>query len=101
MKYLFLHILVPNTVFLLLFFKDHVHAMLARCLEKDKTFRKHMDKVDRDESGSLSSKEWRRLLAKLKKKDHASDSGLLESLVSTKILTTRILASSYTVFCFE
>jgi hypothetical protein len=56
-----------------------VHAMLARCLKKDKTFRKYMDKVDRDESGSLSSKEWRRLLAKLKKKDHASDSWKLTS----------------------
>jgi len=53
---------------------DHVHAMLARCLKKDKTFRKYMDKVDKDESGSLNPKEWRKLLAKLKKKDHASDS---------------------------
>ena len=56
-----------------------VHAMLARRLKKDKTFHKYMDKVDKDESGSLSRKEWRKLLAKLKKKDHASDSWELTS----------------------
>ena len=44
---------------------DLVHAMLARRLKKDKTFHKYMVKVDKDESGSLSSKEWRKLLAKL------------------------------------
>ena len=60
-------------------FIDLVHAMLARRLKKDKTFHKYMDKVDKDESGSLSSKEWCKLLAKLKKKDHASDSWELTS----------------------
>ena len=72
---------------------DHVHAMLARCLEKDKTFRKHMDTVDRDESGSLSSKEWRILLAKLKKKDHASDSWELTSDI-VKLTFKLVLAST-------
>ena len=72
---------------------DHVHAMLARCLKKDKTFRKHMDTVDRDESGSLSSKEWRILLAKLKKKDHASDSWELTSDI-VKLTFKLVLAST-------
>ena len=73
--------------------EDHVHAMLARCLKKDKTFRKHMDTVDRDESGSLSSKEWRILLAKLKKKDHASDSWELTSDI-VKLTFKLVLAST-------
>ena len=72
---------------------DYVHAMLARCLKKDTIFRKYMDKVDRDKSGSLSSKEWRILLAKLKKKDHASDSWELTSDI-VKLTFKLVLAST-------
>ena len=72
---------------------DLVHAMLARRLKKDKTFHKYMDKVDKDESGSLSSKEWCKLLAKLKKKDHASDSWELTSDI-VKLTFKVVLAST-------
>jgi hypothetical protein len=51
-----------------------VREMLAKYLIKKKKFDKYMNKVDKDESKTLSKKEWRHLLKKIKKKDHDANS---------------------------
>ena len=42
--------------------------MLARRLKKDNKFHYYLTKIDKDESGSISGKEFGKLLAKVKKR---------------------------------
>jgi len=68
-----------------------VHNMLNRHLVKDKKFRKWMKKVDQDENGCISAKEWGKLLVKMKKKDDSNTTSVHHPL----LLTSQVAVKSF------
>ena len=54
---------------------ETVRSMLARRLKDDKKFLRTLNKIDKDENGSINGKEFAKLLVKVKKRDHHHSDG--------------------------
>ena len=62
---------------------ETVRVMLARRLKDDKKFLHYLNKIDKDENGSINGKEFSKLLVKVKKRDHHhSDNWILTNRIA-------------------